>query len=65
MGRRQKADSGSSPCGGSEMQNWRRETCFYPQHHVYGQNSTETTGCEMTEDSHHLSVEDMMIPQGS
>ena len=39
--------------------------CFYPQHHVYGQNSTETTGCEVTEDSHHLSVEDMMIPQGS
>ena len=51
--------------GGSEMQNWRWETHFYPQHHVYGQNSTETTGCEVTEDSHHLSVEDMMIPQGS
>ena len=38
---------------------------FYPQHHVYGQKSTEMTGCEVTEDSHNLSVENMMIPQGS
>ena len=65
MGWWQEADSGSSPWGESEMQNWWREMRFYPQHHVYGQNSTETTGCEVTEDSHHLSVEDMMIPQGS
>ena len=55
----------SSPCGGSGMQNWQWGTCFYPQHHVYGQKSTETTGCGVTEDSHNLSVEDMMIPQGS
>ena len=42
-----------------------RVHAFYAQHHVYGQKSTETTGCGVTEDSHHLSVEDMMIPQGS
>ena len=55
----------SSPCGGSDMQNWQQGMCFYPQHHVYGQKSTKTTGCRVTEDSHNLSVEDMMIPQGS
>ena len=65
MGRQQEADSRSSPWGGSEVQNGRWGTRFYPRHHMCGQNSTETTGCGVTEDSHHLSVEDMMIPQGS
>ena len=45
-------------CG---VQTWHRDTCFYPQHHMYGQKSTETTGCGVTEDSHNVSVEDMMI----
>ena len=55
----------SSACGGSVLQDWWQEMCFYPQHHMCGQNSTEMTGCRVTEDSHHLSVEDIMIPRGS
>ena len=45
------------------MQNRRRGMRFYPRNHVYGQKSAEMRYCRVTEDSHDLSVEDMMIPR--
>ena len=65
MERNKEADRRVLLVKGSGVQNWQRGTHFYPQHHVCGQTSTETTGCRVTEDSHDLSVEDMMTPRGS